>query len=205
MKINNPRGRARERRRQQILAAAKRVCILQRIHRCSPRDIAVEAELSPSTVSLYGRNTEELIAALSTRILKHRAARLTYGGGKGDVCLTIPPDCGRRSWMGAGSLRCSLAGFWGGNATGFSPRSNPPCSGRSRRCSTGCSTSSPACFPHASGGRAGSRIFPRFSGGARVLFCRVRAPRRRGGRVGRRGKRDGGNPRGRLRADRPGG
>ncbi len=78
MKINDPRGRAREWRRKQILAAAKRVCALRGIHDCSTRHIAAEAELSPSVLYLYFRNKEEIIAALSMRILKHLVVRLTY-------------------------------------------------------------------------------------------------------------------------------
>jgi len=87
MQINDQRGRARERRRQQILAAAKRVCALRGIHRCSTRDIAAAAELSPSALYLYFRNKEEIIAALSMRILKHLVVRLTYCEEKGDVRL----------------------------------------------------------------------------------------------------------------------
>lgn len=81
------RGRAREKRRHQILAAAKRVCAQRGIHHCSTRDIAAEAELSPSAIYLYFRNKEEIIAALSTRILKHLVVRLTYCKEKGDACL----------------------------------------------------------------------------------------------------------------------
>lgn len=87
MQIDLQRGRARERRRQQILAAAKRVCALQGIHRCSTRDIAAEAELSPSALYLYFRNKEEIVAALSIRILKHLVVRLTYCEEKGNVRL----------------------------------------------------------------------------------------------------------------------
>lgn len=87
MDINNHRDRAREKRRQQILAAAKRVCALRGIHRCSTRHIADEAELSPSAIYLYFQNKEEIIAALSTRILKHLVVRLTYCEEKGDACL----------------------------------------------------------------------------------------------------------------------
>ncbi|MFO7707679.1 MAG: TetR/AcrR family transcriptional regulator [Desulfobacterales bacterium] len=71
MSVNIRQKREQERRRQQILAAAKRVCISKGFARAKVTDVAAEAELSVGTIYIYFRNKDELFAALSIRVLKH--------------------------------------------------------------------------------------------------------------------------------------
>jgi AcrR family transcriptional regulator len=63
--------RDRERRRQQIIAASKRVFTSKGVSRTTIKDIADEAELSPGTLYIYFKNKDELYASLSIRMLKH--------------------------------------------------------------------------------------------------------------------------------------
>lgn len=67
--------RERERRRQQIIAASKRVFVSKGI-KATIKDIAEEAELSPGTLYIYFKNKDELYASLSIRLLKHLNLRL---------------------------------------------------------------------------------------------------------------------------------
>lgn len=76
MSINVRQSRERERRREQILAAAKRVCIAKGFGRAKIADVAREAELSVGTIYLYFKKKDELFAALSVRVLKHLNVRL---------------------------------------------------------------------------------------------------------------------------------
>ncbi len=78
MKLKLRQGRERERRRQQILAAAKRVCISRGFARARVTDVAREAELSVGTIYIYYKNKDELYTALSVRILKHLNVRLWH-------------------------------------------------------------------------------------------------------------------------------
>lgn len=71
MKLDLRQSRERERRRQQILAAAKRVCISKGFARAKIADIAREAELSVGTIYIYFKKKDELFAALSLQVLKH--------------------------------------------------------------------------------------------------------------------------------------
>ncbi len=71
MQLYLRQNRERERRRQQILSAAKRVCISKGFARAKIADIAREAELSVGTLYTYFNNKDELLAALSIRVLKH--------------------------------------------------------------------------------------------------------------------------------------
>ena len=75
MAIYERQLRDRERRRQQIIAASKRVFVLKGI-RATVKDIAEEAELSPGTLYIYFKNKDELYASLSIRLLKHLNLRL---------------------------------------------------------------------------------------------------------------------------------
>jgi AcrR family transcriptional regulator len=70
MAIHERQLRDRERRRQQIIAASKRVFISKGV-KATIKDIAEEAELSPGTLYIYFKNKDELYASLSIRILKH--------------------------------------------------------------------------------------------------------------------------------------
>ena len=76
MGIQERKQRERERRRQQIIVAAKRVFSEKGFSKTTMEDIAREAELSPGTLYLYFRNKDELYASLSLRILQYMNIRL---------------------------------------------------------------------------------------------------------------------------------
>jgi len=75
MPIHERQLRDRERRRQQIIAASKRVFVSKGV-KATIKDIAEEAELSPGTLYIYFKNKDELYASLSIRLLKHLNLRL---------------------------------------------------------------------------------------------------------------------------------
>ena len=76
MGIQERKQRERERRRQQIIVAAKRVFSGRGFSKTTMEDIAREAELSPGTLYLYFKNKDELYASLSLRILQYMNIRL---------------------------------------------------------------------------------------------------------------------------------
>ncbi len=76
MGIQERKQRERERRRQQIIVAAKRVFSQNGYSKSTMEDIAREAELSPGTLYLYFKNKDELYASLSLRILQYLNIRL---------------------------------------------------------------------------------------------------------------------------------
>jgi AcrR family transcriptional regulator len=76
MGIKERKEREKERRRQQIMVAAKRVFSNKSFNKATMEDIAREAELSPGTIYLYFKNKEELFASLSLRILHFMNIRL---------------------------------------------------------------------------------------------------------------------------------
>ena len=76
MGIQERKQRERERRRQQIIVAAKRVFSEKGFSKSTMEDIAREAELSPGTLYLYFKNKDELYASLSVRILQYLNIRL---------------------------------------------------------------------------------------------------------------------------------
>ena len=78
MGIHERKERERERRRQQIIVAAKRVFSEKGFTRATMEDIAHEAELSPGTLYLYFKNKDELYASLSLRILHYMLIRLEH-------------------------------------------------------------------------------------------------------------------------------
>jgi AcrR family transcriptional regulator len=78
MGIQERKERERERRRQQIIVAAKRVFSEKGFNRATMEDIAQEAELSPGTLYLYFKNKDELYASLSLRILQYLNIRLDH-------------------------------------------------------------------------------------------------------------------------------
>ena len=86
MGIQERKERERERRRQQIIVAAKRIFKDKGFGRATMEDIAKEAELSPGTLYLYFKNKEDLYASLSLRILQYLGIRIEHvdrdaGGG----------------------------------------------------------------------------------------------------------------------------
>jgi AcrR family transcriptional regulator len=78
MGIQERKDREKERRRQQIIIAAKRVFSEKGFSKATMEDIAKEAELSPGTLYLYFKNKEELYASLSLRILQYLHIRVTH-------------------------------------------------------------------------------------------------------------------------------
>lgn len=76
MGIQERRIRERERRRQQILVAAKNVFSRQGFTKSTMEDIARAAELSSGTLYLYFKNKDELYASLSLRIFQYFIIRL---------------------------------------------------------------------------------------------------------------------------------
>jgi AcrR family transcriptional regulator len=76
MPIHERQLRERERRRQQIIAASKRVFVSKGVSKATIKDIAEEAELSPGTLYIYFKNKDELYSSLSIRMLKHLSVRL---------------------------------------------------------------------------------------------------------------------------------
>jgi len=76
MGIQERKEREKERRRQQIIVAAKRVFSIKGLSKTTMEDIAKESELSPGTLYLYFKNKEELYASLSLRILQFLSIRV---------------------------------------------------------------------------------------------------------------------------------
>lgn len=78
MGIHERKEREKERRRQQIMVAAKRVFSVNGFSKSTMEDIAREAELSPGTIYLYFKNKDELYASLSLRILQYLNVRIKH-------------------------------------------------------------------------------------------------------------------------------
>jgi AcrR family transcriptional regulator len=78
MGIQERKERERERRRQQIIVATKKVFSEKGFNKATMDDIAGEAELSPGTLYLYFKNKEELYASLSLRILQYMHMRVEH-------------------------------------------------------------------------------------------------------------------------------
>ncbi len=87
MGIQERKERERERRRQQIIVAAKRVFSEKGFSRATMEDIAKEAELSPGTLYLYFKNKDELYASLSIRILQYLLIRLEHVAKEANASL----------------------------------------------------------------------------------------------------------------------
>jgi AcrR family transcriptional regulator len=85
MGIQERKERERERRRQQIMVAAKRVFSVKGFSKTTMEDIAKEAELSPGTLYLYFKNKDELYASLSLRILQYLLIRLEHVNTEKDL------------------------------------------------------------------------------------------------------------------------
>ena len=78
MGVRERKQREKERRRQQILVAAKRVFVKKGYSRATMESIAKEAELSAGTIYLYFRNKNELWATLTLRVLHYLLIRLDH-------------------------------------------------------------------------------------------------------------------------------
>ena len=91
MGIQERKERERERRRQQIIVAAKRIFKEKGFGRANMEDIATEAELSPGTLYLYFKNKEDPYASLSLRIRQYLGIRIEHveRDGKGDALAKL--------------------------------------------------------------------------------------------------------------------
>lgn len=78
MGIRERKEREKERRRQQIVVAAKRVFAEKGFGRATMEDIANEAELSPGTLYLYFKSKDDLCASLSLRVLEYFVLRMEH-------------------------------------------------------------------------------------------------------------------------------
>ena len=78
MGIQERKRREKERRKQQIMVAAKRVFTTKGFGRATMEDIANEAELSPGTLYLYFKSKDELCASLSLRVLEYLLLRIEH-------------------------------------------------------------------------------------------------------------------------------
>ena len=76
MGVQERKERERERRRQQIIVAAKRIFSEKGFTRARMEDIANEAELAPATLYIYFKNKEELFASFSFNLLQCLSAKL---------------------------------------------------------------------------------------------------------------------------------
>jgi len=85
MGIQERKERERERRRQQIMVAAKRVFSAKGFNKTTMEDIAKDAELSPGTLYLYFKNKDELYASLSLRILQYLLIRMEHVNAEKDL------------------------------------------------------------------------------------------------------------------------
>ena len=85
MGLQERKEREKERRRQQIIVAAKRIFSAKGYNKATMEDIAEEAEISPGTIYLYFKNKDELHASLSIRILQHLNIRLEHAKNQNNL------------------------------------------------------------------------------------------------------------------------
>jgi AcrR family transcriptional regulator len=85
MSIQERKEREKEKRRQQILVAAKKLFSRKGFNKATMQDIAAEAELSPGTLYSYFKNKDELFASLSLRILQFLILRVEQASKNGNA------------------------------------------------------------------------------------------------------------------------
>ncbi|MFC1877496.1 TetR/AcrR family transcriptional regulator [Thermodesulfobacteriota bacterium] len=85
MSILERKEREKEKRRQQILVAAKKLFSRKGFNKATMEDIAAEAELSPGTLYVYFKNKDELFASLSLRILQFLILRIEEAQKNGNA------------------------------------------------------------------------------------------------------------------------
>ncbi|NOX33391.1 MAG: TetR/AcrR family transcriptional regulator [Deltaproteobacteria bacterium] len=73
MGIYERKQREKEKRKKEIITAARKVFSNKGFNTATMEEIASEAELSPGTLYLYFKNKEELHTSLSIEVLKHLA------------------------------------------------------------------------------------------------------------------------------------
>ena len=84
MGIQERKRREKERRRQQIMVAARKVFLNKGIGKATMEDIAREAEISPGTIYLYFKSKDELCTSLFFAVLRYLEIRLEHM--KADTC-----------------------------------------------------------------------------------------------------------------------
>lgn len=99
MGIQERKERERERRRQAILVAARRVLSSKGFEKATVEDIAREAELSPGTLYLYFKNKDDMCAALSLRVLQFMNVKLDHALSGPDRPLGDKLDAVRRAML----------------------------------------------------------------------------------------------------------
>ena len=78
MGIRERKERERDRRKQQITVAAKRIFLDRGFDSATMEDIAKEAELSAGTLYLYFKNKHELYASITLKVLQFISMRLAH-------------------------------------------------------------------------------------------------------------------------------
>lgn len=78
MGIRERKERERDRRKQQITVAAKRIFLARGFDKATMEDIAREAELSAGTLYLYFKNKHELYASITLKVLQFLNMRLAH-------------------------------------------------------------------------------------------------------------------------------
>lgn len=89
MGVKERKERERERRRQQIIVAAKRVFSEKGFSKARMEDIACEAELAPATLYIYFRSKEELFVSFSLTLLQYLSAKLRNIVNETGACTEV--------------------------------------------------------------------------------------------------------------------
>lgn len=76
MGIHERKQREKQRRRKDIINAARKIFSVKGFNSATMEEIATEAELSPGTLYLYFKNKEELHTSLSIDILKYLSTQI---------------------------------------------------------------------------------------------------------------------------------
>src|SRR6056297_2970000 len=76
MGIHERKKREKQKRRKDIINAARKVFSIKGFNSATMEEIASEAELSPGTIYLYFKNKEELHTSLSIDILKYLSIQI---------------------------------------------------------------------------------------------------------------------------------
>jgi AcrR family transcriptional regulator len=76
MGINERKKREKEKRRQVIMSAARKILSEKGFEKSTMEDIANEAELSPGTLYLYFKSKNDLFASLTIRVLQYLNKKL---------------------------------------------------------------------------------------------------------------------------------
>ncbi|MFN2436301.1 MAG: TetR/AcrR family transcriptional regulator [Desulfotignum sp.] len=86
MGIHERKQREKQRRRRDIINAARKIFSVKGFNSATMEEIANEAELSPGTLYLYFKNKEELHTSLSIDILKYLSTQIHKVVNQ-DICV----------------------------------------------------------------------------------------------------------------------